>query len=322
MRSELEDLIPEKEILDQEIDVSKIKDDKNILTPKTNMLTDDKKNIFLVVILLILIVGFIIGTIFVYNKFIKNTDDLNELKDFSDTNTTSTECSTEEECFFQSLKECSEDEYVMTQKTTSMFMNVLEMEQRIEIKGYNDENKCVVEIINTDASISNDFEEIIKFIEDENNFYTVFMQYQFYNMFAGGMFEEEGEFDDIETTEDLENLSFERKQKVIQESKNLAIEFNSSLDADVNLTEEEELELEEYNQFLIDAMIGIVEICPFDDVEKAESFMIKKINGNLIHEGVKSKTNVEDGNQVTINEYEYKEVICKSITSNEYTIQQ
>jgi hypothetical protein len=320
MDDDLKNIIPKKE---------------NTYDFNNNLESEEKKEkkgfpkYLLIIILIVVIGGFIFGSVIVYNKYIKDqfspvtdqTQDFDEnkiIENIDENITTQPEdCSTEEECFYISLSDCSEDQHLINVSTTSMFLNIVKMEQLIKIKGYDLNNNCVLEINTLDAEIHSDLDSIIEFIEDEDNFENVYFQYQMYLIFTT-MGDENS--DVLENMPELDKITEEEKESLLEEIKSFAIEFNDSLNIGGELTQEEQEEIDNYNLTLENAMKDIVETCYFENTENLISFVDMKKKGSLIPTSSDSTTSMKDGQAISITTNEYNQGTCVSESLQEITM--
>lgn len=312
MDQDLKDIIPKKEIYFQNNNYSE--DQK----------TPEKKKIpsyILIIIFIIVIGGFIFGSIVVYNKYIKDQFSPKDIENGNfDENKTienideniipqTTDVTDKKEDFYLSLSECLEDQFQINTTTTSMFTNIMEIEHNVKIKGYDENNFCVLEISNLDTNLSYELEDVYAFIEDENNLNNVLFQYFFYKIFTGI-----GGEDELEDVQDLDDLTEEKKQEIIQEAKELALMFNSAINLDGNLSQEEieelENEMQEEEELLIESLLSIKEECYFQTTEDAISFIDKKIQGSLFPTSMSSSTETIDGEYFSYTENVYQEGVC------------
>ncbi len=264
----------EKKKIEKKIEIKEGKKTKNKETD------ENKENIKLMIGLLIIFVLILLAGLYVYITYkpiiLENLD--NKLSE--------EECSDEEDFyFFSALENCTPIEYIKTTENLGFLTLYTKLENNYFIKGYNQENKCEIEITTIDAKVSYDLQEILTFIENPKNKENIYYQYLLISNFDEN-FEE-----NIDPTEDKINEAvLYIKEQIINYYSTLSVE-------ELNQLKETENEIQE-------AYKNNVETCFFEDTDKLKKLLKDKFKGIIQEVHITTKFNLETGKSETTATYD------------------
>jgi len=256
MNDDLKNIIPRRE----ETTLEQIKDPSPV----------NYTAIFVTIIFLIAVGFAIYGLTVVYKNYVVNNS------------TTS-----QEDLFLKNSKNCVEDSYLTTQESTTFFMMYLNQDLNYRIKGLNEDEKCVIEIEVIDANMTYNQEDIINYINKEENKDAVYYQYLMLTSLG----------DDT-----VDESIFERV--ATDEEKNAAIE-----ELIILINEDYEKNPREGTENT-EGLIGNVEVCIFDNLEDIDDFVSRKIKGTAIPHDISMSYTGNVGKSIST----YKNVTCTTVS--------
>ncbi len=258
MSNDLEKLIPKKE----ETTLKDIKEPSY-----TNY-----KAIAITIIFLIVIGFCTYGLIYVYKNYISG------------------HYSNLEKDFLENAKECIPSSFETRQETTSMFVMYLSQDLNYNIKGLNEEGKCEIEIETIDANVSFDYNDVLAYVNKEENLDAVYFQYMLLKSF-------DPDFDNSKLEGEI---TLEEKNQAKQEIIALINEEKEKPGyTPVNGAEKETAEM----------FIGSTEVCVFESLDGIDDFLSKKMTNSIFP--TESSMSYKDGVSTSINIYE--NVTCTTL---------
>ncbi len=258
MSNDLEKLIPKKE----ETTLKDIKEPSY-----TNY-----KAIAITIIFLIVIGFCTYGLIYVYKNYISG------------------HYSNLEKDFLENAKECIPSSFETRQETTSMFVMYLSQDLNYNIKGLNEEGKCEIEIETIDANVSFDYNDVLAYVNKEENLDAVYFQYMLLKSF-------DPDFDNSKLEGEI---TLEEKNQAKQEIIALINEEKEKPGyTPVNGAEKETAEM----------FIGSTEVCVFESLDGIDDFLSKKMSNSIFP--TESSMSYKDGVSTSINIYE--NVTCTTL---------
>ncbi|MDD4049534.1 MAG: hypothetical protein PHX47_00825 [Candidatus ainarchaeum sp.] len=260
MSNDLEKLIPKKE----ETTLKDIKE-PNYTNYKAIAIT----------IIFLIVIGFCTyGLIYVYKNYISG------------------HYSNLEKDFLENAKECIPSSFETRQETTSMFVMYLSQDLNYNIKGLNEEGKCEIEIETIDANVSFDYNDVLAYVNKEENLDAVYFQYMLLNAFKNA-FNPESQDTNLE-----KEITIEEKNKAKQEI------------IDIINQEKEEYTPDNGSQEATAEMFkGSKEVCVFESLDGIDDFLSKKMTNSIFP--TESSMSYKDGVSTSINIYE--NVTCTTL---------
>ncbi|NCP72521.1 hypothetical protein GW835_03985 [archaeon] len=251
MSTDLENLIPKRE----ENTLKDIKEPNN----------KNYKAIVITVIFLIVIGFCTYGLIYVYKNYISGHYSNNQETDFLDNS-----------------KDCIPSNFENRQETTSLFMMYLSQDLNYNIKGLNEDDKCEVEIKTIDANVSFDYDDVLEYVNKEENLDAVYFQYMLLKSF-------DPDFDNSKLEGEI---TLEEKNQAKQEVIALINEEKEKPGyTPVNGAEKETAEM----------FIGSTEVCVFESLEGIDDFLSKKMTNSVFPN--ESSMSYKDDVSTSINIY-------------------
>ncbi len=268
MNNDLKYIIPKKD-----------NNNSNYIKPKPY--NRNKKAIILTIMLVFFVIICVIGFVYTYNNIIKeNSNNI---------------CKTKKECFLKAALNCENSNYSETIENTNLFLSLTSTDYNYTIKGFNDENKCLLEIKTIDVNISYDPDQIIEFINNKNNINKVYSQYMLLKAFQSM---------DVNSS-DLNNLELTKANKpiIINEINNLINENRATYPKEGQSTNQ-------LIEMTKKSLIGLIENCIINDPAKTSSFITNRMDGIIIATDVKKTFNFKNNKSMSTNNYDG--IICYS----------
>jgi len=267
----------------------------NIIPKKEEKIEDEKstnwKAIFLTVIFLVVVAAAIYGFIFVYNNYV-NTDSVDLEKEF-----------------LLAAENCQEAEYVKETETLNiLFLTAyIKLENKYNIKGKNEDNKCLIDIEILNAEMKTDLESIINYIYNDKHKKKVYKDYLILQTLKGEL---DDVFNDDMTEEEAELKLEELLENTDQEIEHARETLKSHLTEHYESLDEQELEEYKSSEEIYPSqIIGTVQNCTFENENKVVDFLKTHFTSDFDNFNIDTKT--IDGKTFSVTEYDGGECISE-----------
>lgn len=240
--------------------------------------------------------GSVFGFTYVYNNFVKDAKDA---------------CRTEEECFLQAVEKCEKSEYTTeTEGLMVLFiMAHIKTNNKYTVKGFDDQNNCLVDIetINGEMNINKD--KIISFIEDKKNNKEVYKNYLVYLSLIGEL-EELNSIEDeaeMQTAFNALMINMDKNMQVARDAlKKVITDYFKNQDADTLES------FKEAERAYPEQVKGTLQKCNFSDTSKLKVFLENSFTEIPLQ--INTQITYKDGKATSVSRYDGGE--CTSTTEN------